>query len=106
MWNVDLMPTLSDRSSLARGLELGLYAVLGGLFIAQLFPGDMPITLGQAVLALVGESLLAFVATANAPISGLWARRDDSAGRNEGQVLPFRRRPAARGRGERDRRAA
>ncbi len=106
MWNLDLMPALSDRSALVRGLELSLYAVLGGLFIAQLFPGDAPITLGQAIVALTGEAVLALVATASAPVSGLLARREGSEIPVGGQILPFRRRSAEPVRDDRDRRAA
>ena len=90
---------LSDRANLLRGLELALYALLGGLCIAQLFPGDVPITLGQAVTALVGESLLALVATVSTPVQGLLGR-----GRVEtidADILPFRRRPGGRRHDER-----
>lgn len=74
-----------------RGLELGAYAMIGGLCIAQLFMGEQPIGMSEAVTALAGEALLAFVATATAPVHALWSRRQTQTGETA-SILQFRRR--------------
>ncbi len=103
MWNVNAIH--SNHASIMRGLEVTFYAILGALLIGQIFLGEGPVSMGEALLTLGGEILLSLVATGSAPVVSLLTTAEQPEAGERGRVVPFRGGRGAR-RGEDERRAA
>ncbi len=96
MWNVNIHSLHINRDTVLRALEVSLYALVGALFVGQIFTADL-VTLRESLLTMAGASLLMLVSTASSPVT-YWLSRTERGGEEErGRVVPF---PAAKASGE------